>query len=343
MHNSEIEKELTGSVVMVTGGAGYIGAGIVSRLIKYNVKQIIVLDDSVSHLQDLTVEFHTADLSRIKLIPGNVKNEQQMRNIFSEYRPWIVFHTAGYQNIAFMENFPFYSLEVNIFGTKIMADLSGEYRVKRFVNLSSDVALNPVSIMGASKRIGEMYIQALAQTKKYPTRFASVRFGNLAGTGSPVLRLLEKQIEKGGPVTISHKLATYYPVSLEDTCLLIIEAGFTGDSGEIFQLDLGEPVSHYNLAKNRAVKNIKIDITGSKTEEKLYNSQGYNQNDLIPTLNGKIKAVKTQKHDYQTLNKQLRFLPEKLDSGNRNELIEMLMYIVSEYISLNPEFGQDNV
>jgi FlaA1/EpsC-like NDP-sugar epimerase len=334
-----MKNELNGSVVMVTGGAGYIGTGIVRQLIKYNVKQIIVVDDSVSRLQDLETEFLTQDASRLKLIPGNVKNEEQMGRIFSEYRPSVVFHAAGYQNITFMESFPFYSMEVNILGTKIMADLSGEYGVGRFINLSSDVAVNPVCMMGASKRIGEMYIQALAQTKKHPTRFVSVRFGDLAGPDSPVLRLMEKQMAQGGPVTVPHKKVKYHVNSLEDTCLLIIEAGFAGDSGEIFHLDLGVPVSHYDLAKSMANKDIEIKITGSKTEEKLYCNPAYNENDLIPTLNCRVKVEKTRKYDYQALSKQLSVLPEKLDSGNSNELIELLMYIVPEYISMNSKFG----
>jgi len=331
---------------MVTGGAGFIGTGIVRQLMNYDVKQIIVLDDSVSHLQDLTAKFPTPVLSRLKLIPGNVKNEQQMRNIFSEYRPWIVFHAAGYQNIAFMENFPFYSLEVNIFGAKIMADLSGEYRVKRFINLSSDVALNPVSIMGASKRIGEMYIQALAQTKKYPTRFASVRFGNLATPSSAALQLLEKQIGHGGPVTIPVKNARFWLTSLEETVRLILQAAFMGNNGKLFSLALGESVTYYDLAVNTIVaygyephKQIEIRITGEPEDEKLYNEPDYPEEILKPTAHPQIREEKRLSIDYATLNRQINKLLGTLDDQNLNELIEQMMYIVPEYISHNKGFS----
>lgn len=339
---TEIENELTDSVVMVTGGAGYIGTGIVRQLMKYNVKQIIVLDNNVSHFQALETEFSTQDTPWLKLILVNVKNEERMGRIFSEYRPMVVFHVASYQNIVLMESSPSESMDVNITGTKIIADLSAANRVSRFINLSSNVAVNPSSLMDASKQVGEMYLQALAQSKKYPTRFVSIRFGNLAAPGSPVVRLLEKQIAQGGPVTIPHRKVMYHLNSLEETCLLIIEAGFTGYGGEIFQLNLGEPVSHCDLVKSRADKNIEIIIMDSKAEEKLYCNAGYNEDDLIPTLNEKIKIEKTRKYDYQVLNKQLNILSELLNSGDKNELIEQLMYIVPEYISHNSEFGQDN-
>jgi FlaA1/EpsC-like NDP-sugar epimerase len=245
-----------------------------------------------------------------------------------------------------MESYPYYSIDVNIAGTKLLADLSVEYRVKRFINLSSDMAVNPVSLMGASKRIGEMYLEALAQTKNNPTRFVSVRFGQLAVPGSMELQVIEKQIAQGGPVTIPVKNAKFWRTSLEETTRLIIEAGFMGNNGELFSLVLSEPVTYYDLAVSTIAgagyqphSQIEIRITGKPEDERLYNEPDYREDTRKLTAHPQIREEKRLSIDYATLNRQINKLLGTLDNQSLNELIEQMMYIVPEYISHNKGFS----
>jgi FlaA1/EpsC-like NDP-sugar epimerase len=348
LDRNKIEQGLKNSVVFVTGAAGSIGSEIVRQLIKFNVKRIILLDKAESDLYNLQQEINLSrENTDFIVIVGDVTNKTKLRKIFAEYSPTIVFNAAAYKHVPLMEEFPGEAVRVNVGGNKIMADLSIEFGVEKFVFISSDKAVNPTNVMGTTKRISEMYIQALAQSGKFSTQFIITRFGNVLGSNGSVVPLFKKQIENGGPVTLTHKDITRYFMTIPEACQLVLEAGFMGKGGEIFVFDMGEPVKLYDLAKKMISlsgfipdKDIEIKIVGLRPGEKLYEELlDSNAEVLLNTYNEKIMIGKDRKHDLNVINSKIRDLLEGLDELSRNRLVEKMMYIVPEFISMNSYYG----
>ena len=348
LDRKKIEQGLKNSVVFVTGAAGSIGSEIVRQLINFKVQRIILMDKAESDLYNLQQELiSNKEHSDFVVIVGDVTNKIKLRKIFIEYAPTIVFNAAAYKHVPLMEEFPSEAIRVNVGGNKIIADLSIEFGVEKFVFISSDKAVNPTNVMGATKRISEIYIQSLAQSGRFSTQFIITRFGNVLGSNGSVVPLFKKQIEKGGPVTVTHKDITRYFMTIPEACQLVLEAGFMGKGGEIFVFDMGDPVKLYDLAKKMISlsgfvpnKDIEIKIVGLRPGEKLYEELLDNKQEILRnTYNDKIMIGKDRKHDFDDVNNMIINLLTGLDDLSRNKLVEKMMYVVPEFVSMNSYYG----
>lgn len=346
LDRKKIEAGLKESVVLVTGAAGSIGSEIVRQLIDFRVKRVILYDKAESDLYDLQQEIlRRKSHNDFIVIVGDVTNPVKLRKVFTKFSPTIVFNAAAYKHVPLMEEFPEEAIRVNIGGTKILADLSIEFNVEKFVFISTDKAVNPTNVMGATKLISEMYIQSLVQSEKISTKFIITRFGNVLGSNGSVVPLFKKQIEEGGPVTITHKDITRYFMTIPEACQLVLEAGTMGKGGEIFVFDMGEPVKIYDLAKKMISlsgyvpgKDIKIEITGLRPGEKLYEELLGDREALQPTHNEKILIGKIIKYDLQIAN-EITDLLVNINELERQELVEYLMRIVPEFVSKNSHYS----
>lgn len=343
----EISEGLQNSVVLVTGAAGSIGSEIVRQLIDFNVKQVILVDKAESDLFHITNEIKSKRKeANFKAIVGDVTNREKMEKIFSAYRPSIVFNAAAYKHVPLMEEFPCEAIRVNTGGTKILANLSVNYGVDKFVFISTDKVVNPTNVMGASKRISEIYIQALSQSGEFSTKFITTRFGNVLGSNGSVVPLFKKQIEKGGPVTVTHKDITRYFMTIPEACQLVLEAGFMGRGGEIFVFDMGEPVKIYDLAEKMISlsgfiphKEIKIEVTSLRPGEKLYEELLDNKEELLTTHNDKILIGKVRPHDFAVVSKKINHLLQDIDKKEKCLLVKEMMEIVPEFKPSNSSYS----
>ncbi len=350
LEKEKIEQGLKDAVVLVTGAAGSIGSEIVRQLISFHVKRVILLDKAESELYDLQNEILSKNNpSQFDIIVGDVTNKEKMRKIFSRYLPSIVFNAAAYKHVPLMEDHPCEALRVNVGGTKILADLSIEFNVDKFVFISTDKAVNPTNVMGASKRISEIYIQSLVQSGNIKTKFITTRFGNVLGSNGSVVPLFKKQIERGGPVTVTHKDITRYFMTIPEACQLVLEAGFMGKGGEIFIFDMGEPVRIYDLAKKMIRlsgyipgQDIELIITGLRPGEKLYEELLDNKELLLPTHNDKILIGKVRKHDFNLVNNKIQGLLQDLDKKSAHQMIKQMMNIAPEFVSVNSCYSECN-
>jgi len=339
----EISKGLQNSVVLVTGAAGSIGAEIVRQLIAFNVKQVILVDKAESDLFHISNEIiSNRKEANFKAIVGDITNREKMEKIFSAYRPSIVFNAAAYKHVPLMEEFPCEAIRVNVGGTKVLANLSVHFGVEKFVFISTDKAVNPTNVMGASKRISEIYIQAISQSGEFSTRFITTRFGNVLGSNGSVVPLFRKQIEKGGPVTVTHKDITRYFMTIPEACQLVLDAGFMGQGGEIFVFDMGEPVKIYDLAEKMISlsgfiphKDIKIEVTRLRPGEKLYEELLDNKEELLNTHNDKILIGKVRPHDFAVVSQKISDLLRDIDKKERYRLVKEMMQIVPEFKPAN--------
>jgi FlaA1/EpsC-like NDP-sugar epimerase len=346
LDRKKIEQGLKNSVVLVTGAAGSIGSEIVRQLIDFKVKRVILYDKAESDLYNLQQEILSKKVHEdFVVIVGDVTNAIKLRKIFMEYSPTMVFNAAAYKHVPLMEEYPSEAVHVNVGGTKILADLAIEFGVEKFVFISTDKAVNPTNVMGATKRISEMYIQSLVQSEKISTNFIITRFGNVLGSNGSVVPLFKKQIEQGGPVTITHKEITRYFMTIPEACQLVLEAGFMGQGGEIFVFDMGEPIKIYDLAKKMILlsgfvpeKEIEIKTIGLRPGEKLYEELISDKEELQPTHNEKIMIGKVIKYDLQIVN-EITDLLVNLEEMSREELVEQMMRIVPEFISMNSHYS----
>mgnify|MGYP000368564481 CR=1 FL=1 len=350
-NNKNIAEGVKDAVVLVTGAAGSIGSEIVRQLIKFNTKHVILLDKAESDLYDLQTEIDSENTDiHFTAIVGDVTNEINLRKIFEKYSPSIVINAAAYKHVPLMEEFPGEAIRVNIGGTKLLANLSIEFGVNKFVLVSTDKAVNPTNVMGATKRISEIYIQSLAQKQNCKTQFITTRFGNVLGSNGSVIPLFKKQIEKGGPITVTHEDITRFFMTIPEACLLVLEACFMAKGGEIFVFDMGEPIKIYNLAEKMIYlsgfipnKDIKIKISGLRPGEKLFEEVLKEQEDLLPTYNDKILIGRTLKHDHNKVNRKVAHLLAYVDIYDNQSLVDYMRDLVPEFHSQNSYYSNKPV
>ena len=337
---------LKDTVVLVTGAGGLIGSEIVRQLMSFGPQKVILLDQAESPLYDLQNELlKTYSVSRFGIVVASVIDPHRMRQVFETFRPQYVFHAAAYKHVPMMEDAPYQAVRINIGGTCLLADLSVEFGVKKFVMISTDKAVNPTNVMGASKRICEIYIQALAQSGSTETQFITTRFGNVLGSNGSVVPLFHKQIAAGGPVTVTHPEIIRYFMTIPEACQLVLEAGFMGKGGEIYVFDMGDPVKIYDLAVKMITLaglkpeiDIPIVITGLRPGEKLYEEPLADEENTIETRHPKIKAAMMRKHNFALVKLEVDELLKATQTETDEELVQRMKKLVPEYISNNSRY-----
>jgi len=339
----KIRESLVGKTILVSGAAGSIGSEIVRQLLKFPIGKLVLLDQSESPLYDLQQEINSKyNKAPFELVIGDISNVVRMRKVFEHFNPEIVFNAAAYKHVPLMEDNPYEALRVNVGGTRNLADLSVEFGVEKFVMISTDKAVNPTNVMGASKRICEIYIQSLAQRGDIETAFITTRFGNVLGSNGSVVPLFKKQIEQGGPVKVTHPDIIRYFMTIPEACQLVLEAGCMGRGGEIFVFDMGEPVKILDLAKKMirlAGLKLNIDIhiifTGLRPGEKLYEELLARNENALPTHNDKIMIGQVRPHKYEKVNTAISEILHYLNVENNEMIVARMKDIVPEFISKN--------
>lgn len=350
LNNEEIVDYIKGKVIMVTGGGGSIGSEILRQVSRFNPKQIIIFDIYENNAYDIQNELLSeyGDMMITTLI-GSVRDRKRLEEVFSIYEPDVVFHAAAHKHVPLMEDSPMEAIKNNVFGTLNTAELASIYKVKKFVLISTDKAVNPTSIMGATKRICEMIIQGIDKISK--TEFVAVRFGNVLGSNGSVIPLFKKQIAKGGPVTVTHKEITRYFMTIPEAAQLVIQAGAYAKGGEIFVLDMGKPVKIYDLAENliklsgfEPGKDIEIKVTGLRQGEKLCEELLMNEEGLKKTRHEKIFIGKPSDIDYNALRKEITQFKEVIKLGNVEGIKRKIKIMVPSYLGANKSFlkGQED-
>jgi len=344
LDTEKVENTLHDKVILVTGAAGSIGSEIVRQLLHFNPTKVVLLDIAESALYELENELKNIQ-SKVKteVVIGDVRKLARMRNVFKTFEPNIVFHAAAYKHVPLMENNPSESVGTNILGTKIVADLANEFAVEKFVFISTDKAVNPTNVMGASKRFAELYVQDINQTSS--TQYIVTRFGNVLGSNGSVIPLFKRQIEKGGPITVTHPEITRFFMTIPEACQLVLQAGTLGNGGEVFVFDMGESVKIVDLAKKMIKlsglelgKDIQIEFTGLRPGEKLYEELLANNENTLPTPHQKIMIANVNAVAHDRISEAINILQQEIDSQNNMKLVEIIKSVVEEYKSENSEF-----
>ncbi|XMO86168.1 nucleoside-diphosphate sugar epimerase/dehydratase [Algibacter sp. AS12] len=340
--NPNLLSEFNGETVLVTGAAGSIGSELVKQLSNFNVKHLILVDQAESALYDVQQDLKREGKYSYTAIVADIRDGLRIDSIFQQHKPTMVFHAAAYKHVPLMENSPYEAIKINVNGTKLLADTASRYNVKKFVFVSTDKAVNPTSVMGATKRMAEMYISCLQKESK--TKFITTRFGNVLGSNGSVIPLFKKQIEAGSALTLTHKDITRYFMTIPEAAQLVLEAGTMGKGGEIFIFDMGESVKIYDLAKNmiklsglRYPEDIDIKITGLRPGEKLYEELLANGENTLSTYHKKILISKTRELDYSKVKSEI----EELCITNRfqnNNIVMKMKSLIPEYKSNNSEY-----
>ena len=347
-----VRQIIENKVVLVSGAAGSIGSELVRQIQKYGPQVTILLEMAESPLHDLSLDLQK-QFPEARFIPtiADVRDRERIEQIFSELRPDVVYHAAAYKHVPLMESYPNEAVRANVLGTKNMADMAVKYGTERFVMISTDKAVNPTNIMGASKRIAEIYVQSLFNKlhKENPqcTKFITTRFGNVLGSNGSVIPYFQKQIAAGGPVTVTHPDIIRYFMTIPEACCLVMEASTLGNGGEIFVFDMGKPVKILDLARNMIrlagytpEKDIPIVFTGLRPGEKLY-EELLNQKELtLPTSNHMIMIARVREFDYNKVSKQIDQLIETSHQDKAFTTVKMMKQLVPEYISKNSVYEQ---
>jgi FlaA1/EpsC-like NDP-sugar epimerase len=342
----KISHGLAGKTVLVTGAAGSIGSEIVRQIVEFKPKKLILIDQAESELFKIQNEIRlNYKINSIESIVANITDSQRMRKIFSIEYPDIVYHASAYKHVPLMEEHPYEAVKNNVGGTKILADLSVEFEVDKFVMISTDKAVNPTNVMGASKRICEIYVQSLSQLEDIKTQFITTRFGNVLGSNGSVVPIFKKQIEKGGPVTITHKDITRFFMTIPEASQLVLEAGFMGSGGEIFLFDMGKPVKIYDLAVKMISlagyephKDIKIIVTGLRPGEKLYEELLASKENCKSTPHEKIMIARGRSQSYEEVNAKISEMLVKLSTESDEMIVARMKDLVPEFFSQNSKF-----
>ena len=337
----KIQNGLIGKTILITGGAGSIGSEIARQLTRFNTKQLIIVDQAETPCFYLGEELKNKMPGfNFRIIVGDVTRKEYMEEIFKKYRPDIVFHAAAYKHVPIMELHPHEAFRVNVGGTELISELAMKYKAEKFVMISSDKAVNPTNVMGATKKICELLVHALSQRKGIKTQFITTRFGNVLGSNGSVIPLFNKQIAAGGPVTITHPDITRFFMTIPEACQLVLEAGFMGNGGEIYVFDMGEPVKVFDVAINlirlsglEPHKDIKIKYIGLRPGEKLYEELFSDDEPMIPTHHPKISIAQVADSDFETISLKIDMILATINTIPEAKLIEEMMDIVPGYSS----------
>ncbi|MBQ7554582.1 MAG: polysaccharide biosynthesis protein [Bacteroidaceae bacterium] len=345
----KIASHLEGKRVMITGAAGSIGSEIVRQVASFNPFDLILIDQAETPLHDIRLELQSKWMEiKAETIVADISNASRMEEIFKDYRPQYVFHAAAYKHVPMMEDNASEAIQNNVAGTRILADLAVKYKTEKFVMISTDKAVNPSNVMGCSKRICEIYVQSLAKKLEKEgiktTQFITTRFGNVLGSNGSVIPLFRKQIEKGGPVTVTHPEIIRYFMTIPEACRLVLEAGSMGNGGEIFIFDMGKPVKILDLAKQMISlsgrTDVQIKFTGLRHGEKLYEVLLNDKEHTKPTYNEKIMIADVREYDYDEVKVKIHELEEIAATYDQMKIVEKMKELVPEYVSKNSIFEQ---
>ena len=366
LDNERVRDALTDRVVMVTGAAGSIGSGLASQILHYRPARLILVDQAETPMYELEQELRklpTALQPALFFTMGDIRNERRMRSLFERFRPHYVFHAAAYKHVPLMEANVHEAVHVNVFGTQQLADLSLEYGVERFVMVSTDKAVNPTNVMGASKRLAEIYTQSLSADpdtqrdqsdsrlgssgadETASTRFITTRFGNVLGSNGSVLPLFRKQIADGGPITVTHPDITRYFMTIPEACSLVLEAGVMGTGGEIFVFDMGKSVRIVDVARKmiqlsglEVDNDIRIEFTGLRPGEKLYEELLASAENTLPTHHPKIMRAQVRRYPLGEVGANMKELKRLLFAADEATVVARMKVMVPEFVSNNSPF-----
>ncbi|MEX2593906.1 MAG: nucleoside-diphosphate sugar epimerase/dehydratase [Anditalea sp.] len=347
LDNGQVREDLKDKVVLVTGAAGSIGSELCRQIVHYNPALLILLDQAESALYDVEQDIKSIGLpTKIEVVLADIRDSKKINEVFKRFKPAIVFHAAAYKHVPMMEKYPEEAVRCNTLGTKLLADVSILNKVERFVLVSTDKAVNPTNVMGATKRMAEMYVQALNAYQdqngffKDQTKFITTRFGNVLGSNGSVIPLFKKQIINGGPLTVTDPGITRYFMTIPEACELVLEAGVMGNGGEIYIFDMGQPVKIVDLAKRmiqlsgkKLDEEIKIVFTGLRDGEKLYEELLNNSEEVKITHHPKIKIAKIRHVPYLRIDGQIEMFEKIISKGSENELVSHIKMLVPEFIS----------
>ena len=352
----EIREFLTDKVVVVTGGAGSIGGELCRQLVNMPIRKLILVDFAETPMHNMQLELRSqAPRVEKKFVIADVRNKDRIDSLFDKYRPNVVFHAAAYKHVPLMESNPVEAVQANVFGTKNVVDASIRYNIEKFVMISTDKAVNPTNVMGASKRIAEIYVQTLGKEiaeKRMPgkTKFITTRFGNVLGSNGSVIPLFKEQIAKGGPVTVTDPRIIRYFMTISEACSLVLEAATMGEGNDIFVFDMGEPVKIDDLAKKmislaglQLGKDIEIKYVGLRPGEKLYEELLKDEENTLPTVHKKIFRAKVREYDINVINKELENLWTAAHGMKKDDTVLVMKSIVPEYKSANSRYQRLDV
>ncbi len=345
-----IKEQINNKTILITGAAGSIGSELVRQIIRFEPAKVVLLDKAETPLYELELELiEQLRFKHFEVVIGDVRNQTRMENVFRHYQPDWVYHAAAYKHVPMMENNPSEAVLTNIMGTQVVADLAVKYKTQKFVLVSTDKAVNPTNVMGASKRIAEIYVQTLdgylETNQAEHTKFITTRFGNVLGSNGSVIPLFRKQIETGGPITVTHPEVTRYFMTIPEVSQLVIEAGAIGNGGEIFIFDMGQSVKIVDLAKKMVKlsgfelgKDIQITFTGLRPGEKLYEELLNNQENTLPTHHPKIMIAKVREYEMDNVAQDIKELIDLFEEQDNFKIVHKMKKIIPEYTSNNSVF-----
>jgi FlaA1/EpsC-like NDP-sugar epimerase len=343
----QIHNQVSGKVVLVTGAAGSIGSEMVRQVARFEPKMIVLFDQAESPLYDIELYLkEELKFFNAEIVIGDVRDKERTRKMFEVYRPELVYHAAAYKHVPMMENNPSEAIKTNVLGTRNVADLSLEYGVERFVMVSTDKAVNPTNVMGASKRIAEIYTQSL-NYPGCPTHFITTRFGNVLGSNGSVIPRFKAQIEKGGPITVTHPDITRYFMTIPEACQLVMQAGAIGKGGKIFIFDMGTSVKiadlAYKMIKLSGLKegvDIQVQFTGLRPGEKLYEELLNVKENTVPTKHPRIMIAKVREYKHSEVLRLIDQFFDLVEEADNFKIVRHMKCIVPEFKSMNSIYEQ---
>lgn len=345
LDNPRVKSVIQGKSICITGAAGSIGSELVRQIIHYHPKVVVLIDQAESPLFEIDREIKALEID-VQIISyiADISNRERIDSILQGHKPSIIFHAAAYKHVPMMENNPSEAVMCNILGTKTLADLAVQHKVDKFVMISTDKAVNPTNVMGCSKRIAEIYVQSLNNhldnLSGGHTSFVTTRFGNVLGSNGSVIPVFKKQIDQGGPITVTHPEVTRYFMTIPEACQLVLEAGIMGNGGEIFLFDMGQSVKILDLAKKMIMlsglkpgKDIDIVFTGLRDGEKLFEELLNQSENTIPTHHDKIMIAKVQEYRYPEINSFIELFNDLINDKNELKMVALMKELVPEYRS----------